>query len=122
MYNYSIPVAAGEDLSSVQWRAVNISGTLAATPALALGLLMNKPDASGEDASLIYMGRSKFAAGGAITAGGPITVTTSGWLIAAAVVSGGSTRVVGRAHYTVVSGGIGEGIFNFVNGTLVAFD
>ncbi len=121
-YNYSIPVAAGGDLSAVQWRAINISGTLAATPALALGILLNKPDASGEDASLVYLGRSKYAAGGAVTAGGPLTVATSGWFVAATVASGNSTRVVGRAMHTVVSGEIGEGLFNFVNGTLVAFD
>lgn len=123
-YNASFPVTSGADLSSDQHKAINISGTLAvaATGTTgAKGILQNKPNAAGQDATLVYAGRAKFVAGGTIAAGGQITVSSGGWFTAAAVASGNSTDVVGFAEVAVASGGVGFGIFNFVNQTLVAF-
>ena len=124
MYNYSIPVTPGENLSLRQWRAINIAGTLAANAGASMGILQNKPDGTTDmSASLVYLGRVKFAAGGTVSAGNDLTVATSGWVIvAAAPASGNSTRLVGKSEFNVASGGIGEGIFNFMGGTLVSFD
>lgn len=109
MYSYKIPVTAGADLQSAQYKVINISGTLAVSPPTSLGILFNKPD-SGEDASLVYMGRSKFAAGAAITAGAELTVESGGWVITAT----SGDRVIGVSRLAVVSGGVGEdGVFNF---------
>lgn len=105
-YQYSIPVVAGADLSGQQYKAIAVGGTIAATNTLAMGLLQNKPK-SGEDATLAYLGRSKFRAGGAVTAGGAVKVTTSGWIVA--VASG--DLAAGKALEAVSSGGIGEGVF-----------
>ena len=107
-YLDSIPVNAGEDISGAQYKAVEIDGTVAATPAVAVGLLQNKPK-SGEDATLGYQGRSRYWAGAAVAAGAQLMVTTSGYLIT--VTSGSAT--CGRALGAVSSGGIGEAIVNF---------
>lgn len=120
-YVSTIGVPATVDLSALQWRAIAIGGTLAATSQLTIGLLANKPQ-SGDDASLNFMGRSKFAAGATILAGASLSVTNSGWLITTAVASGNSTLIVGKSEFAVVSGGVGNGLFNFTGGTLVAFD
>lgn len=109
-YNYSVPVVAGQDLSvaNTQYKAVAVGGTIAANNTAALGILQNKPQ-NGEDATLVYLGRSRFLSGGAITAGNRLIVTTSGYVIAT---TSGSVPV-GTALETVSSGGIAEGIFNF---------
>ncbi len=104
-----IQVDAGEDLSQRQYHAVNVSGTLAADVEAAMGILQNKPDASGEDASALIVGPSFFRAGAAISAGDLVTVTTSGWFI----VSDSGDQIAGKAISGVASGGIAEGRFNF---------
>ena len=108
-YQESVPVKAGADLSAAQYKAVTVSGTIAANNTTALGILQNKPDASGKDATVAYAGRVRYYAGGAVAAGNRLTVTTSGWVTAT-----GSNQIgVGTALGAVSSGGIGEGIFNF---------
>ena len=107
-YNEVTPVTAGADLRSHQWKVINVAGTLCSVAATGLGVLQNKP-ASGDDASAAYSGRSKFAAGGTITAGKALTVASGGWCVAAN--SGQVT--VGRSLEAVASGFIGRGIFNF---------
>lgn len=114
-YLESVPVEAGADLSSAQYKAIKIDGTIAAD-ASAIGILQNKPSASGRDATAGYLGRSRYVAGAAVSAGAQLTVTTSGYMIT--VTSG--TAVVGKALGAVSSGGIGEGIFNFATGLLIA--
>lgn len=101
-------VAAGEDLSARQYHAVNVSGTLAASAELAVGILQNKPDASGKDASALVSGPSFYRAGGAVTANQPLNITTSGWF----AVADSGDQTVGKAISAVASGGIGEGYFN----------
>lgn len=109
MYQENIPIAAGADLSAAQYKAVAIGGTIAANNGAALGILQNKPAASGRDATVCYAGRSRYVAGAAITAGNRICVTTSGFMVAVT----SSDFGVGTALATVSSGEIGEGIFNF---------
>ena len=115
-YQECIPVVAGADLNTDdhQYHVVAVAGTIAPSPVTAGGLLQNKPK-SGEDASLCYAGRSRFRAGGAVTAGARLTSTASGWVTA--VVSGGASEMIGTALGAVSSGGIGEGIFNFATPT-----
>lgn len=104
-------VNAGADLRSHQWKVVELDGTLGVSAGTSLGILLNKVE-SGADASVLVAGKSKFAAGGAITAGKALTVSSGGWLTAAT--SGDS--VVGRSLAIVASGDVGAyGIFNFTN-------
>lgn len=114
-YLSSIPVNAGEDLSGAQYKAVEIDGTVAASSAVAVGILQNKPRA-GEDGTAGFMGRSRYVAGAAVAAGAGLMATTSGYLI---TVTSGNIGV-GKALGAVSSGGIGEAIVNFVpGGTIV---
>lgn len=106
---------AGADLSSdagagAQYKAVSVGGTIAANNASAIGLLQNKPK-NGEDAAVLYFGPGKGVAGAAITAGARVRVTTSGYLITVASGDG----ACGKAVATAVSGGLFEGLFNFVD-------
>ena len=112
-YINCIPVViATTDLNNdlSQYHAVIIGGTIAPAGSTACGILQNRPKI-GEDGSVAYSGRSRYRAGGSVTAGGLISVAASGWFTAA--VSGG--YAVGRATQTVTSGSIGEGVFNFAN-------
>jgi hypothetical protein len=113
-------VDAGEDMntgsindgSGHQYKAVTIDGTIAQAGENPVGILQNKPK-SGEDASLGFMGRSRFSAGGGtIAAGADLTVANSGYMVTA----GSGDAVFGRNISSIASGGIGEGIFNFVGG------
>lgn len=107
----TLTVAAGADLSAVQYKAIAIGGTIAATSELSFGLLQNKPAASGRQATLGYLGQMKAYAGAAITLGADIMVTTSGFLIAAT----SGSLVSGQALLAANSGDLFPGVFNFVN-------
>lgn len=109
-YNDKFGVRAGADLRTHQFKAVGIAGTVAITNEAAMGIQQNKPN-NGEDLSMVIHGRSKFRAGGALTAGQLMMVTTSGWLVA--VTSGQLS--CGRNFEAISSGSIGEGYFNFAN-------
>jgi hypothetical protein len=106
--NIDLHVEAGEDLSSRQYHAVNVSGTLAASAEAAVGILQNKPNASGKDGSARVFGKSFYRAGGAVTANQPLSITTSGWFS----VADSGDQTVGKAISAVASGGVGEGVFN----------
>jgi len=90
----TLTISAGADLSAAQYKAVVVAGTIAAN-STAIGLLQNKPAASGRSATVGYSGIMKAYAGAAITANSRLAVTTSGWIITAtsADISGG---VLGR--------------------------
>lgn len=106
-------IAVTEDLSAAgaQFHGVAFAdGKLANNADECSGILQNSP-ASGDHAALVYAGESKYAAGGAISAGGKITVSTSGWFTSA----GSNDTVVGEAKNTVTSGSLGTGIFEFAN-------
>lgn len=111
-------IQAGADLNTdagtgTQYKAVVVAGTIAADNT-ALGLLQNKPK-NGEDAAVLYLGPGKGVAGAAITAGARIKVTTSGYLIAVASGDGSC----GKAIATAVSGGVFEGLFNFIGAPVI---
>lgn len=108
MSNIDLHIEAGEDLSSRQYHAVNVSGTLAASAEAAVGILQNKPNAANKDGSARAFGKSHFRAGGAITANQPLNITTSGWF----AVADSGDQTVGKALTAVASGGVGFGVFN----------
>lgn len=109
----SISITAGADLNTgdgtgAQYKALAIGGTIAATNALTVGLLQNKPK-SGEDAEVTWEGHAKGVAGAAISAGALMMVTTSGYLITRTA----TTLPCGRALTAAASGATVEGLFNF---------
>lgn len=113
----SVTLVAGADFRTAGiHKAVAVGGTIAATSALTIGLLKSKP-ASGEHARVGYSGIMEYYAGGAITAGNKLAVTTSGFIIAAASASGVS---VGKALVTAASGDLAKGLFDFTNAGLNA--
>ena len=107
-----VTVTAGADLTgdAALHKAYAVGGTIAATNAAAVGILKTKAS-SGNAISLAYRGEFKALAGGAITAGNLVSVTTSGFLILAA----DSRTNVGRALETAASGDLFRGLFDFTN-------
>ena len=110
MSQMTIPITAGADLQAYQYRAVAIGGTLA-TGTNARGILQGKPD-SGEDATLLYAGRSKFVAGAGLSNGDLLAVASGGFMVA---VASGDTSVGYVEGGDVSSGAVGHGVFNFTN-------
>ena len=110
-YKQSISVAAGADLSALQFRAVQIDGTLATTNKNAAGILQNKPE-SGEHANIAFFGHLKGVAGAALAVGNDVKVSSGGFLTA--VASGDSSR--GKVVTAASSGSMVEFIGNFASG------
>lgn len=108
----TVSIDAGADLSTHQYKAIAIGGTIAATSTAAIGLLQNKPGASGRHATLGYHGQMKAYAGAAITAGAPVQVTTSGFIIASTSLG----NSIGVALTAAASGDLFPGLFNFISG------
>ena len=114
MYNRSIPSVAGTSLLAFQHRVLNAAGTLATGAPQARGILDAKVD-SGEDCTLVYDGRHKFQAGGAVGAHVRLTVASGGFVVAA---TSGDQSVGMNEHAAVTSGSFGDGVFDFLNPTL----
>jgi hypothetical protein len=104
-------VRATQDLTGFKYRAVTYGGAVAATAAAAAGLLKYGCN-SGYDASVVTDGITKAQIGAAVsTLGFPITITTSGFVIAAS--SGGLT--IGRALSVGNSGDLIEVSVDFTD-------
>lgn len=113
IHNHALQVTAGADLSAdaVKFKAVTLGGTIAATPLQAAGILRHG-GRSGEQVTVYTAGVFKALFGAAVnTVGYPLTVTTSGFIIAAS--SGGQT--IGRSRALVASGDIANAFFDFKN-------
>lgn len=104
-----IPITPDTDLRALQYRAVDISGTLAINTYNAVGLIQTRTD-SGEDGSIRQFGRGFFVAGGAITRGARMQVTSGGFMTLAA--SGDLS--CGICEITVTSGSVGRGVLNLL--------
>ena len=104
----NIPFTAIADLRLYQWRAVGLGGNLATDSKDAKGISMTKPN-SGDDGTMTVDGRSKFVAGGAISKGARLNVTSGGFMVTAT--SGGYS--VGFAETATTSGSVGRGVFDF---------
>lgn len=107
--NIKIPLTAGTDLRGFQYRVMNIAGTLALRSNPAIGIQETRVD-SGEEGTINMLGRGNFRAGGAVTRGGRLQVTSGGFCTLAA--SGDLS--VGICEITVTSGSVGRGVFNFI--------
>jgi hypothetical protein len=106
-----LQVVAGADLDGegVKFKAITLNGTVAATPLQAAGVLRYGAK-NGETVSVAHRGEFKALFGAAVnTVGYPLTVTTSGWIIAAS--SGGAS--IGRSRSTCASGDLALAFFDF---------
>lgn len=91
MANYlSLPgVVANADLSSYQYKAVQVSTTdwkvavmsNANAPEVPIGILQNDPDADGKPADVAILGVCKAECGGTVTSGDNIGVNNAGEII-----------------------------------------
>lgn len=114
MYNSSIPGVAGTDLTNLEHRVLNKDGTLASGLPQARGILDARVD-SGNPLTLVYAGRHRYQAGGAVPAGAPLSVAANGFVVVAT--SGGGTIGINEDS-AVTSGSFGDGVFNFLNRTM----
>lgn len=103
------PIPVLEDLDTHLYVAFAVvDGKVANSAHEASGILLSKPK-NGEAGQIGYVGEMKFKAGGALTKGDKITVTTSGYFTSA-----GSADVnVGECLRDVTSGSVGTGLFAF---------
>lgn len=107
-------VKAGGDLSSYQYRVIDIAGTLAETSAVGIGVLESKPRAAGQGARVGVFGYLKGHAGGTIAANAPLKVASGGFLVS--VASGDNTVPCGKnTNNAVASGDIFSFYGNFIN-------
>jgi hypothetical protein len=105
-------ITATEDLSAAgaRYKAVTLAGAIAPSTVRVAGVLVTSCK-SGERGSVIYEGVAKVVAGAAVsTLGYPLTITTSGFFIAAS--SGGST--IGRNLAVAASGDLVEAFVDFM--------
>lgn len=106
-------VVAAEALTAAnaKYKVVSIGGTITPTILLAAGLLKTSVK-SGDHAGVVYEGITKGWAAAAVTSGGvELTVTTSGWLTAAA----SGDRTCGRALEPASSGDLFRCLVDFAN-------
>lgn len=104
-------VVAAQDLTVADalYHAISLGGTIVGSTSRVAGVLRTKGQ-SGERVSVVYQGITKVMAGGAVsTLGYPLTVTASGWFIAAS--SGGAQ--VGRALAVAASGDLIPALVDF---------
>lgn len=112
--NYFVTASAGVSDPNVTtgalYKAVNAnSGTLAETGKAAFGVLTQVASV-GMRVTYELVAIAKIACGAALTVGQDITVTTSGYFIAA---DSGDT-IVGRATTNATSGSVGQAAVNFI--------
>jgi len=102
--NITVTFQAAEDMSTLQYQAVAIADKKVANDGKeATGILNSKP-ASGEHGTLIIFGKCKGRAGGTLAVGGRFTVSTSGYLTAAA----SGDHHAGLALEAITSGSVGS--------------
>lgn len=113
LFKWSIPVRAGADLTGdgVKFKAVTFAGTIAPTSIAAAGIL-RFGGKQNENVTLDIFGVFKAQFGTAVnTAGYPLKITTSGFVVAAA----SGDKCVGRAMAVTASGDIAQAMFNFLS-------
>lgn len=102
-------VVAAADLTGLQYRVINLNGTLATAVSQVAGVNISSVR-SGELATYIYEGIAKVMAGGTVTTPGfPLALSSSGTLVAAS--SGGFH--VGRALESAASGDLFRAFVDF---------
>lgn len=92
-----VAIVAGADLRTMQYKVIDVAGTISAANSAALGVLLNKPNTN-EGASVAYAGHMKAYAGGTITKGARLKVTTSGFLVVVASGDGACGKSLSAAN------------------------
>lgn len=105
----SVTIAAGADLSSMQYKVVAVAGTIAAENDTALGIIQDKPG-NGEHMRVGVKGIMKAYAGAAISLGARVKVTTSGFII---TTTSGDGTACGKCLEAANSGDLFKGLFDF---------
>ena len=105
----AVVIAAGANLSAHQYKAIAIGGTIAATSALTIGLLQNRPAATGRQATIGWHGHMKAYAGAALSVGADVMVTTSGFITNAT----SAGNICGKVLSAANSGDLVDGLFHF---------
>ena len=109
METNNIPVTAATDLRAFQHRAIAIGGTLALRTYDSMGLLQTRTG-SGEDGTARQQGRGRFVAGGAVSRGDRLQVTSGGWM----TLADSGAYSCGISETAITSGSIGRGNFDFL--------
>lgn len=100
----TLTIVASQDLTGHLFKACDLAGGVAATTALAKGVLRST-GLAGEHVTIAYKGQMKALAGAAIASGAQVGVTASGFMISVA-----TSSYVGIA---LVAAGSGD-VFGFV--------
>jgi hypothetical protein len=105
-------LSQGEAGTGKRYKAVDLqTGDIAETSLVAAGLLQTCAS-SGRNVSAGYQGVMKFTTGVAISSAWmQLAVTTSGYMMLAT----SGDWAIGRNAYTVTSGGVVAGFFNFIS-------
>ena len=112
MMELNIPFTAATDLTALKNRIITRGGVLATTPVTAHGLYgMDTTVDSGEQGTMRVQGRGIATAGGALSAGDRVQVTSGGFVTLAA----SGDHAVGLVEVAANSGSQVRGVFNFIN-------
>lgn len=107
----AVTIVASNDFRTAHIHKAVTAGGLVAANASAIGLLKSKPNV-GEHCRVGVVGEMAYIAGGAVTLGANLTVTTSGFVVSTGSASG---TTVGKALEAASSGDLARGYFNFAN-------
>lgn len=113
LWKWDVPIRAGADLTGdgVKFKAISFGGTIAATSIAAAGIL-RFGGKQNENVSVNVLGVFKAQFGTAVnTAGYPLKVTTSGFIVAAS----SGDDCVGRSTAVTGSGDLAQAFFNFLS-------
>jgi hypothetical protein len=103
----TITVVASQDLTTHQFKPVDLAGGVGVTSLLSVGILQNKAF-TGDHATLAYKGQMKAYSGAAINSGALVGVTVSGFLITVT-----TSASVGYAKSSAASGDLFELVGSF---------
>ncbi len=109
----TVPTATDLSAKANQYKAITVGGTIAASAATAIGLLQHNPRSSAVALTLGVLGTMKAHAGAAVNSGARLTVTTSGYIIAATSANIAAGDVRGTALEGASSGDLFKAWFVF---------
>ena len=109
-----ITLPAGGDLSTAQWKLVDVNSSgqavvVSAANARAIGVLQNDPAAAGREAEIAIAGVVKILVGAvAVAAGDEVEADASGSILTAA---GAGSNIIGKCLVGAAAGGLAEVLF-----------
>jgi hypothetical protein len=108
-YSQTAVAATIEITADMLWKGITFGGTIAASPLQAVGIIRSTAKI-GQGVGAVYDGITKVKAGATVTTVGyPLTLTTSGFVIAA---TSGSPSI-GRAMSAAASGDLLKALVDF---------